>query len=192
MTCEFCKGLLTKPWQTRFCSRTCRSRVISAARKIDRTTICKVCGAEVVRRKRTGGAGVVCSDACLRESRRLTAVENVASGKGPPRNVMTDEQRNIARERITGARAPWWNGAKERPRVRYVMIHPADYPHPESLDAQGYITEHRAVMEAHLGRALLATEVVHHINEDRRDNRIENLMLFASQSDHMRHHRADK
>jgi len=40
------------------------------------------------------------------------------------------------------------------------------------------IQEHRAIMEAHLGRKLLKTEVVHHINRIRDDNRIENLQVM--------------
>lgn len=39
------------------------------------------------------------------------------------------------------------------------------------------ILAHRAVMEAYLGRRLLTNEVVHHINGDDEDNRVENLML---------------
>lgn len=51
-----------------------------------------------------------------------------------------------------------------------------------------YQLEHRWVMEKFLNRLLSKTEVVHHINGDKTDNRIENLELFSSKSEHMRHH----
>lgn len=150
---------------------------------------CKICGTIVTRPPRKGGTGVVCSDPCLRESRRRTAAANVAAGKGPPRNVMTEAQREAARKSITGPSAPWWKGGRALNGRGYVTVAaPMDYPFPESVSGTNRIREHRMVMELHLGRALSPQEVVHHINGDRADNRIDNLELHGSHAEHMRAH----
>ena len=63
----------------------------------------------------------------------------------------------------------------------YVLVLCPDHPHKKH---RNYVYEHRLVMEKHLGRFLQTDEVVHHINGNKQDNRIENLQLFANDSEH--------
>ena len=41
----------------------------------------------------------------------------------------------------------------------------------------GYVMEHRLVMARSLGRPLLPDETIHHLNGDRKDNKLNNLQL---------------
>ena len=47
---------------------------------------------------------------------------------------------------------------------------------------------HRTIMEEHIGRKLLSKEIVHHINHDKVDNRLENLQI-VTRSEHNKIHK---
>ena len=51
---------------------------------------------------------------------------------------------------------------------------------------------HRVVAEQMLGRPLRKGEVVHHIDENKRNNSPENLMVFSSQKEHAKWHAEHK
>lgn len=63
--------------------------------------------------------------------------------------------------------------------------------HPFS-GVQGYVAEHRLVAEEKIGRLLDPKEVVHHINEDRGDNRPNNLIVLSKSDHHLLHRYYEK
>ena len=73
-----------------------------------------------------------------------------------------------------------------RKRLRHDGYVTLRMPGHHLADAQGYVREHRLVMEQKLGRRLEPGEVVHHIDEDRTNNAPENLELFTSNGEHLR------
>lgn len=77
-----------------------------------------------------------------------------------------------------------WKGGKRR-HGQYIEIHSPGHPF---CNKAKYVFEHRLVMEKHLGRYLKPEEEIHHINNNRSDNRIKNLKLFKNKSKHMKFH----
>ena len=94
-----------------------------------------------------------------------------------------------ARTARMGAKNPCWRGGRKKAGSGYVTVLSPSHP---LADKRGYVPEHRLVMERHIGRTLLRSEVVHHINGINDDNRIENLMLFSNNGQHTAHHNAIK
>lgn len=62
--------------------------------------------------------------------------------------------------------------------------------HPKAT-ALGYVFEHRIVVENNIGRLLTNTEIVHHKNGNKKDNRIENLEVM-DYIEHVRMHALER
>ncbi|SMB97718.1 Homeodomain-like domain-containing protein [Thermanaeromonas toyohensis ToBE] len=75
-------------------------------------------------------------------------------------------------------RNPQWKGGRSR-KDGYIVVNVPN--------SKRYLPEHRIIIEQHLGRKLQSDEIVHHVNERRDDNRLENLVVIK-RADHMRLH----
>ena len=94
-----------------------------------------------------------------------------------------------ANKDVKGANNPAWRGGRKYHSRGYIFVYS---PHHPRRNVDNYVLEHRLVMEGYIGRFLLPEEVVHHINGILDDNRIENLILFPSQSVHRATHKGYK
>ena len=70
-------------------------------------------------------------------------------------------------------------------RAGYTYLYLPSHP---KCTKEGYIAEHRLVVEKKIGRFLRKKEVVHHLNEIKSENNIDNLMLFESTHKHLSFH----
>lgn len=79
-------------------------------------------------------------------------------------------------------RVGWKGGMKIVKGYEYQRM--PDHPHASKHGS--YVAVHRLVIEQKIGRYLLPTEVVDHIDGNTRNNHPDNLRVFASNADHLR------
>lgn len=102
--------------------------------------------------------------------------------KGKPKRgwKWTEEQKNNFKSIVKkGSDSHKWKGGRTYDARGYVLI----------WTEEGYVKEHRLVMEKIIGRKLTPKEQVHHKNFIRDDNRRKNLQLFSDKKSHLSFHR---
>ena len=104
--------------------------------------------------------------------------------RSDPRRRLTERsRRKLSATSSSEGNARWNGGTTFDGRYRLVLARGHS-----NANTHGYVYGHRPVMSRHLGRPLLRSEIVHHRNLVRTDNRLVNLELFTDSAVHSRLH----
>ena len=103
------------------------------------------------------------------------------TGKGNPMYGKPCWNKGKKRWEISGEKNGNWKSGFSISQIGYKVIQ-----NNKETDGKK-ILEHRKVMEEYLGRKLNSKEIVHHINHDKLDNRIKNLMI-VTRKEHIKIH----
>ena len=80
---------------------------------------------------------------------------------------------------------PWNYRGGQKESNGYVLIASPDHP---AHGKDGYVMQHRLVLEGEIGRLLFPEERIHHLNHKRCDNSVQNLLLLPSDKAHTLFH----
>jgi hypothetical protein len=77
-------------------------------------------------------------------------------------------------KKLNGCQSHKWRGGRYVAPTGYVFIHRPSHP---NAGPNGYVAEHRLVASESIGRPLRPDEQVHHIDGDKKNNHISNLIV---------------
>lgn len=134
---------------------------------------------EKMRHAKTGKKFTLESRKKMSESRKAFFRNGGVHPKGMLGKHQTKEHRAKISKANSVQKNPNWKGGITSAKGGYLRVR---------IEKGVYILQHRLVMEKHLGRKLTKEEVVHHIDGNRINNNIKNLMLMANQKEHREYH----
>ena len=170
-TCIVCKKIFVRKNRSKaiYCSPKCSNSIFKKGKNIP----CEICGKIVYRLRKEiiNKKHFFCSYKCYGRYR---------IGK----NFFKEKRKQNSGCFKKGINHPLWKNGKCKKRDRKGFYISCLNPVHPACDKNGYVLEHRLVMERHVGRYLSSKEIVHHINGIKNDNRIENLLLLPNSSAH--------
>lgn len=106
---------------------------------------------------------------------------------GVSTSTLTRVMRSLGYRSVKGKGSPmgknyFWRGGRSTDADGYILVKMPEHPHANN---NGYVREHRLVMEKKMGRYLLPTEVVHHTGE-KWENAPDMLELYQNNAEHLR------
>lgn len=167
-----------------FCSRACLARVGSKPQTIPRRR-CEICDAEFVAYGKRAGrfCSTTCQNAWQARNRITRTCEWCAKTFSVQPSFLTRQTARFCSRACYTMAAPKRKAGhlhNGRPAIidnrGYVRVYEPSHP---AAYKNGQVFEHRLVIENFLGRRLRTDEHVHHVNSDKTDNRLENLLVLG-------------
>lgn len=189
--CLYCKKIFEKKeneskkyWNKRlYCSRNCHY-------EIGRTKIkCVICQKEFVVKVAMKDLLKTCSKKCCSENLRNNAIERQKINiRFSPPKANSEKSKKIGKSlkialkdgRLEHLKKTWEEGSKRwtgKGNPRYKDGNSNGYKMIKTEN--GWLPEHRVIMEKKIGRLLKPTEIVHHIDGNKLNNNLDNLVVMT-------------
>lgn len=183
--CEYCGKEFMKrsDSKAKYCDAKCWGKAKSEKER--KYAVCPICGKTFLK---TRSSRKYCSNECSAKSKEKSVLVNCDNcGKQFERPQCHVKENNFCsreclyawhKENRIEENSPRWNGGVYHTPDGYLFLR---------QDDGTYKAEHRIVVEESLGRELSSDEIVHHIDEDKTNNSIDNLVVLT-RAEHARLH----
>ena len=178
--CAYCgKDFETIKNYSKYCSKGCFAKSLVK----NKAAICEYCGKPF---EKTRAGKKYCSTICSAKARKTGSVYKCETCGADVYRTPTTKKTHVF--------------CRRECRDEWTRTHDGILRNNGISNQSGYVFvrqgkkiyrgEHRLIMEAHLGRKLRSDEIVHHIDHDKTNNDISNLMI-VTRAEHIRLHKKE-